>query len=66
MSEGSHRDYALSESVNVLSGGQVLLTLEDSGVRGSVADLVWAAGLFVRGEVLADSRGEGSQQRRDG
>ncbi len=65
VSNASHRDYRKSESVNVLTEDQVLgFLLEAEGRDGTlVGELIPASGMFTRGEVISDSRGQGSQQQ---
>ena len=59
----SHRDLIISESVNILTPGQVLGTLIDKLPKYRVNDLLKHSDMFEKGEVISDSRGEGSQQK---
>ena len=64
VSKASHRDYRKSESVNVLTEDQVFKLLAETQRDGAqVADLLPASEMFTRGEVISDSRGQGSQQQ---
>ena len=67
VSKASHRDYRKSESVNVLTEDQVLGFLLEAEPRGrdgiQIGELIPASGMFTRGEVISDSRGQGSQQQ---
>lgn len=64
VSKGSHRDRRLSESVNVLGPGLILRGLTEELPKFGVGELVPHVDMFAVGEVIADGRGEGSQQRR--
>jgi len=64
VSKAAHRDYRKSESVNLLTEGQVLSCLLDAEIPGaSIGELIPASEMFGRGEVISDSRGQGSQQQ---
>jgi len=53
-----------SESINVISQGQVLKELIEKLPDYRTSWLLSASKMFDRGEVISDSRGEGSQQGR--
>ena len=64
VSKASHRDYEKSESVNLLTEGQVLSCLIDTEIPGArIEELIPASEMFTRGEIISDSRGGGSQQQ---
>jgi len=63
VSQNAHRDRRKSESVNVLTSGQVLKELIDKLPKHRITDLLEHSDMFDRGEVISDSRGEGSQQK---
>ncbi|NVM57609.1 MAG: hypothetical protein HWN51_05765 [Desulfobacterales bacterium] len=64
VSTNSHRDREKSESINIVSNGVILKSLIEKLPRYKIAWLIPASKMFERGEVIADSRGQGSQQNR--
>ena len=62
VSTHSHRDREKSESVNVLTSGQVLIELIGKLPQYRTALLLPAAELFEKGEIISDAYGRGSQQ----
>ena len=62
VSTNSHRDRQKSESVNTLNPGQVLYELTNKLPKYRLDDLLPHSDMFEKGEVIADSRGQGSQQ----
>ncbi len=62
VSTNSHRDRRKSESVNTLTQGQVLNELINKLSRYRISELYAHSDMFSKGEVIADSRGHGSQQ----
>lgn len=65
VSNNSHRDRRKSESINTLTPGQVLYELANKLIRYRITDLKEHCDMFLKGEVIADSRGNGSQQSVD-
>lgn len=63
VSQNSHRDMIKSESINVISQGQVLKELIEKLPDYKTSLLLSASKMFDRGEVISDSRGQGSQQK---
>ena len=63
VSTKSLRDYRKSENVNILSEGEVLYYLANKFTRTRIGELVKFSGMFKKGEIISDSRGEGSQQK---
>lgn len=63
VSKNSHRDRRKSESVNTLTPGQVLHELINNLTKYRITELLEHSEMFDRGEVIADSRGTGSQQK---
>ena len=62
VSTNSHRDREKSESVNVLTPGQVLIDLIATLPTYPTSMLLPAAWLFEKGEIISDAYGRGSQQ----
>ena len=62
VSTNSHRDRQKSESVNTLNPGEVLYELTNKLPKHRLIDLLPHSDMFEKGEVIADSRGQGSQQ----
>lgn len=63
VSQNAYRDRSKSESINVLTQGQVLKKLIDKLPKHRINDLLEYRDMFDRGEIISDSRGEGSQQK---
>lgn len=62
VSTNAHRDRDKMESVNILTPGLVLKALIDKLPKQRVSDLLKHKDMFTKGEIIADARGEGSQQ----
>lgn len=62
VSTHSHRDRQKSESINILTPGQVLYELTNKLSRYKITELLEHIDMFDKGEVIADSRSQGSQQ----
>jgi len=62
VSQNSHRDMIKSESINVISHGQVLKELIEKLPDYKTSWLLPVSKMFDRGEIISDSRGQGSQQ----
>ena len=62
VSTNSHRDRQKSESINILTPGQVLYELTNKLSRYKINELLEHSDMFDKGEVIADGRSQGSQQ----
>jgi len=62
VSTNAHRDKEKDESVNNLTPGQVLYELTNKLGRYKINELLEHNDMFDKGEIISDSRGQGSQQ----